>query len=106
MGAMNMTNLQTKLDRLADGELSRQEYAELLCWLDHEEEGWKKCAQTFLESQALRSDLRLLVNERPAPPKVGLPATSERFGMWQWIQGLALAACLGLAFWVGRGSMK
>jgi hypothetical protein len=100
-----MNDLQTKLDRLADGELSREEYAALLATLDHEDEGWKKCALTFLESQALRGELRELVHEPPAPAKISLPPTSERFHAWQWIQGIALAACLGLAFWLGRGSM-
>jgi hypothetical protein len=99
-----MNDFQTRLDRLADGELSHEEYAELLCSLDQEEEGWKKCALTFLESQALRTDLRQLVNE-PSPAKIGLPPTRERFHAWQWIQGIALAACLALAFWLGRGSM-
>jgi hypothetical protein len=100
-----MNELQTKLDRLADGELSREEYTDLLSSLDREDEGWKKCALTFLESQALRSDLRKLVNEPSPPAKVDLPPTKERFHAWQWIQGIALAACLGLAFWLGRGSM-
>src|SRR5436190_6268662 len=101
MSAMNMNELQTRLDRLADGELDRQEYAELLTALDQEDEGWKKCAMTFLESQALRRDLGQLVNEPLPPIKVDLPPTNERFHAWQWIQGIALAACLGLAFWLG-----
>ena len=39
-----MQDLDIKLDRLADGELSQEEYAALLSSLDHHEEGWKRCA--------------------------------------------------------------
>jgi hypothetical protein len=105
-----MNELQTKLDRLADGELSQQDYVELLGALDHEEEGWRKCALTFLENQALRTDLRKLIDE-PAPQPVVerlLPTSSDTNGshsVWHWIQGLTIAASLGLAFWLGRGSM-
>jgi hypothetical protein len=104
-----MNDLQTKLDRLADGELSRQEYAALLSSLDHEDEGWKKCALTFLEGQALRTDFRKLIDE-PTPPSQSAPAmpassTTKLIPGWYWIQSLAVAACLGLAFWLGRGSV-
>ena len=104
-----MNDLQTKLDRLADGELNREEYAALLASLDHEDGGWKKCALTFLEGQALRSDLRKLIDEpttpsQSAPPMPASSTTNQDPG-WYWIQSLAVAACLGLAFWLGRGSV-
>lgn len=105
-----MNDLEIKLDRLVDGELSREQYAELLCSIEHEEEGWKKCALAFLESQALRTDLALIIQEPSQAPAAVSPAkpaftTSSRPVAWYWAQAAALAACLGLAFWLGRGSL-
>lgn len=45
------------LDRLVDDELSLEEYRELLRLIGREPEGWKRCAQAFLEAQAWRKDL-------------------------------------------------
>lgn len=45
------------IDRLADGELSGDEYREALSIIEHQDEGWKQCALTFLETQALNRDL-------------------------------------------------
>jgi len=105
-----MNELEIKLDRLADGELSREEYAELLCSIEHEEEGWKKCALAFLESQALRTDLGVIIREPSQAPAAVSPAKSAVTApsqpvAWYWAQAVALAACLGLAFWLGRGSL-
>lgn len=45
------------LDRLVDDELSPEEYRELLRLIAQDPEGWKRCAQAFLEAQAWRKDL-------------------------------------------------
>jgi hypothetical protein len=62
-----------------------------------------------LESQALRSDLRKLVQEPSPAPTVELsashPIAADRPYAWYWAQAVALAACVGLAFWLGRGSL-
>lgn len=101
-----MSDLNVKLDRLADGELPRDEYAALLNSLDHVEDGWKSCALALLEHQTLRTELRRLVDEPTPVQPAPAPATS---GGWShtshWLQALALAACLGLSFWLGRGSL-
>jgi len=60
----------SELDRLVDGELGEAERMSLLRALDHEPDGWKRCAIAFLEAQAWReaaSDggMRLAP---PAPP--------------------------------------
>ena len=44
-------------DRLADGELGDEQRRELLARLDHEPDGWRRCALAFLEDQALRQAL-------------------------------------------------
>jgi len=103
---MSTLNFQNKLDRLADGELSREEYSELLTTLDHEEDGWKQCALAFLESQALRRDLRQIVAEPVAQSASPAQLPARSFHVWHSLQALALAACLGLAFWLGRGSVR
>lgn len=45
-----------QLDRLVDGELSRDEYHALLKTLDKEPDGWRRCALAFLEAQAWRQE--------------------------------------------------
>jgi hypothetical protein len=80
----------------------------LLASLDHEDEGWKRCALTFLEGQALRTDLGKLMHEPAAQADAApMPAGSakNRSPAWRWAQSLAVAASLGLAFWLGRGSV-
>ena len=46
-----------QIDRLVDGELSRDERRAVLMALDHERDGWRQLALAFLESQALRESL-------------------------------------------------
>lgn len=102
-----MNDWNTKLDRLADGELSRDEYAALLNSLDQVEDGWKSCALALLESQALKMELRKVVDEPPPAqqPLLAHKAGAARPFMSCGAQALAVAACLGLAFWLGRGSL-
>lgn len=99
-----MQDLDIKLDRLADGELNREEYAALLSSLDQHDEGWKRCALALLEGQALRTELRDLVAETPEEPKAQPKPPSRTYGIWP--QLLTLAACLGLTFWLGRNSIS
>jgi len=113
-----MNELEMKLDRLVDGELSREEYSELVDSLDHHQEGWKKCALAFLEGQALRSEMRGFLHEpsrltgdqcllepvtTPAQAKVQTASRPRRLRMWG--QLLAIAASLLLVFWLGRGTV-
>lgn len=105
-----MNDLDITLDRLADGELNRDECAALLASLDREDEGWKKCALALLESQTLRTELRGVISAPSTPPKIDTPGNSAaaspvRHFQTHWAQALAVAACLGLAFWLGRGSL-
>lgn len=99
------------LDRLVDGELSDEEYRELLGSLDSHAEGWRRCAMAFLESQALERELRALRSERPnrkSPNDAGGPSRSLR--RWTWSYGgllmLASAASFLLAFVIASQVMR
>ena len=48
----------TKFDRLVDGELTTDEYREMLTTLDEEPGGWRRCAMAFLEAQAWTLEIR------------------------------------------------
>jgi hypothetical protein len=89
-----------ELDRLVDGELSRERYRELLANLDADPDGWKRCAIAFLESQAWRGELRMAVPQQPATPRVEKPARPVRQHMRAFLSfaaGFAIAISLGLA---------
>jgi hypothetical protein len=104
-----MNDLDIKLDRLVDGELSQQEYGSVLSSLENEQDGWKRCALAFLESQALKQELPALVSDASAAAtanqvevsQLSSPVRAERY----WPQWLAVAASLFLMFWLGRGSI-
>jgi hypothetical protein len=101
-----MNHFDQQLDRLADGELSPAEYQSLLASLDERDDGWKRCACALLEAQALRQELKQVVAATEYAPVA--PATRpsrSRIGS-TWFQALSLAACFGLAFWLGRGTQR
>jgi hypothetical protein len=52
------------LDQLADGELARADYADVLRQLDRRPEEWRRCALTFLEHQALQCELSEIISSR------------------------------------------
>jgi hypothetical protein len=105
----------TLFDRLADGELSGDEYRRLLASLDHHPDGWKRCALALLEAQALRGELRALVAEQQ--PHDQPPRKAERFELkggggsavnWATLT-LSVAAsfllALGIGMWL-RGAFS
>ncbi len=67
-----------RFDRLVDGELSSAEYQALLAALDEEPGGWRRCALSFLEAQALERELGSLRRERIEPVAAPLPAPVHR----------------------------
>jgi len=104
-----------QLDRLVDGELSGDEYRELLEALDKEPDGWRRCAMAFLESQAWRQELGgLQVEERASSAEAPDTVTRDRAGNLskQQLAGLLLAmaasfvvAFVGGTWWrVGKSS--
>jgi hypothetical protein len=88
---------ESDLDRLVDGELSREEYGRLLNQLDAAPHGWRQLAHAFLEGQAWRLEF--------SPPKpvaeVPPPRLKQAFWLKPAPQWLALAAGVMLAFALG-----
>ena len=62
-------NLDRQIDRLVDGELSGDEYREVLMLVDEEEDGWRRCATAFLEAQAFGQEFQSVraIVDAPGP---------------------------------------
>jgi hypothetical protein len=98
-----------QLDRLVDGELGEAERRELLLRLEHEPDGWRRCALAFLESQcwgeALHGLARGDVERTAAGGAAGTeaPYGSRRPSPWlhRLTTGLAMAATFLLALMIG-----
>jgi hypothetical protein len=97
-GERNLNFDDAMLDRLADGELSDDEYQALVRSLDAQPAGWRRCALAFLESQAWRRELGGPLND-PAPLVQPRAASAFRWS-WSWggLMTLASAASFLLAF--------
>jgi len=68
-----------QFDRLVDGELSPKEYRRLLQDLESQPNGWRRCAEAFLEAQAWRQELGAL-SARPHavdPPSLVAPPSQD-----------------------------
>lgn len=104
-----MQNTQTQIERLADGELSPRDQAQLLTALDSTPDGWRRCALALLEARALGQSFKLLLNEtaQQAPATVETHPDRERQAerrrpRWKPIfESLAIAAGLLLAYALG-----
>ena len=62
---------ERQVDLLVDGELSEADRRALLLQLEHEPDGWRRCALAFLEAQSWRAELAQI-----APP-AAKPASAE-----------------------------
>jgi len=112
MTQINDHDNERLLDRLVDGELADDERRELLAALDDpqgvwRDQGWRRCALAFLESQAWEHQCKQIVAEpaRPQqeppslaslPAPLAAPLERPRVGRW-----LAVAASLLFAFSLG-----
>jgi len=95
------------LDRLVDGELSGKERRQLLESFDERPEGWRRCALAFLEAQSWREEMGQVARGRASktnePKSPASSAAPGRKSHWSSIATwLAMAACLLLAFGLGR----
>jgi len=109
---MNQPNEEPRdrqFERLVDGELAPDEYRELVASLDDEPGGWRRCALSFLESQALAHELNGWMREATAvgdaemPDELAAPA-SGRWGRLprRWASLVAAASvAFVLAFGLG-----
>ena len=96
---------QRELDRLVDGEISPPEYRQLLTRVEQSPDGWRQCALAFLEAQALREELPWAMRMGNGVPVEAAPistATRWAASRRRVFQMLALAACVLVAFGLGR----
>jgi hypothetical protein len=90
------------LDKLVDGELDADARRELLSALDETSGGWRRCALAFLEAQAWRSELRVVVGKSGSPESQNAKvACIRRSPFWQIRRAAVLAAALTMAFVTG-----
>jgi hypothetical protein len=98
-----------EIDRLVDGELNANEERSLLTALEFQPDGWRRCALAFLETRAWKTELGLITRQAwpriDAAPMNGTPMTAAlpkpRAADTRWARAFAIAACIGLAFYLG-----
>ncbi|MCG8448132.1 MAG: DUF5312 domain-containing protein [Pirellulales bacterium] len=99
---MPADNENVVFDRLVDGELSAHERRQLLATLDTQQDGWRRCALAFLEAQAWQrrfKQWRIDSEDEKVLPAAAEPQSPTVSRSLRW---LALAACLLVAFALGR----
>jgi hypothetical protein len=97
------------IDRLVDGELSAAEERSFLAAMELEPDGWRRCALAFLDARAWKIELGLIARQAcprlDAAPMNGTPVTAAlptpRAAGTRWARACAIAACIGLAFYLG-----
>ncbi|GAA4428465.1 hypothetical protein [Bremerella cremea] len=96
------------LDRLVDGELSPDEYRQVLVAVDQAPDGWRRCAHAFLESQALGQTLPLVMQpalttsqSEAAPTVEASPPPSSSLSFHRMETIAAVAASVAIAFGLG-----
>ena len=97
-----------RLERLVDGELSPDEYRELVARLDEQPDGWRRCALAFLESQALGGELagiRRATDSRANGPMESTAAAPRRVVSNVWSL-LAIAASFLVVFGLGLAAPR
>jgi hypothetical protein len=90
-----------RIDRLVDGELTRQEYRELLTLLARHPDGWRRCALAFLEAQAWQRELGSMQLEDIRPPASSRATSRSKKRLSHWLSLLALAASFLMMFALG-----
>jgi hypothetical protein len=101
---MNPTGPESQIDRLVDGELNETDRRVLLLQLEHEPEGWRRCALAFLEAQCWKQELGLMARspdvaaESPAQPAAATVRAATSKWRASWRQNLATALILGACF--------
>ncbi len=92
---------EQRFDRLVDGELSRDEYNDLLRSLDQQPDGWRRCALAFLEAQALRQEFGELSGEAEVSYRPATSAAADKRLIRRWPGVLAVAVSFLIAFGLG-----
>ncbi len=111
---ITMRTPDERFDLLVDGELGDAERSNMLSRLDHEPEGWRRCALAFLEAQCWKSEMGKMPRSSQAPrveaeSVVAQPIARQAFttspSVWrQYLAtGLAMAASFMVALVLGSG---
>ena len=96
---------EPRIDMLVDGELSEADRRALLLQLEHDPDGWRRCALAFLEAQCWKAELGQMA--APAAPQQhepvaqAVPAASpaRAIGRWRsWRQHLATTLSIAASF--------
>ena len=58
---------QRQVDLLVDGEMDEADRRALLLQLEHEPDGWRRCAMAFLEAQCWKAELGKMAAAAPGP---------------------------------------
>lgn len=99
------SDMQRLIDQLVDGELPDDQRQALLESMDSTPNGWRQCALTFLESQALKEVLPTIgssdADEESANQVRGLSIAKSKTGSRSIGGLLALAASVLVAFGLG-----
>ena len=79
--------VERRIDLLVDGELSEADRRALLLELEHDPDGWRRCALAFLEAQCWKAEMGQMA--RPAAqvrgsgaPGGGFADSSRGFAAW------------------------
>lgn len=95
-----------RIDRLVSGDLPEADRRSLIAWLDEEPARWRSCALAFLEAQAWEQATTQAARDEQygVVPAAGSRCTVQKVArrpVARWLQGLALAGILLLAFSAG-----
>ncbi|MEI8375561.1 MAG: hypothetical protein WCJ35_22295 [Planctomycetota bacterium] len=107
--SIHKTTPEHQFDLLVDGELSEADRRALLVQLEHETDGWRRCALAFLEAQCWKAELGQIVPSAAQEPVRTEPISqAEPIGRRQsWRQYaatmLTVAASFLIALVVIRG---
>jgi len=99
-------DVAAQIDRLVSGDLPETERRRLLAWLDEESARWRSCGIAFLEAQAWEQATTQAVWDEQcgAVPAASSGLTVQKGAcrpVFRWLQGLAVAGLLLLAFGAG-----
>jgi hypothetical protein len=109
---LEVTDPPRQLDLLVDGELGESDRRALLVRLEHEPDGWRRCALAFLESQCWKSGLSEMAislestaEEKLHPSATPSASPPQRRQTWRQhlATGLTMAASFLLALSLGMG---
>jgi hypothetical protein len=90
-----------QFDRLVDGELSEAQRRELLCRLDHQPDGWRRCALAFLEAQCWKQELQTVARPVTRPRRAAPQPRPQSTWTGRIGTVLAIAASLLIALTLG-----